>query len=414
MQSLSRYFRHGLKKLFTTTSDPVLLFDKLGEVVQSNCAAVRLLGTADDTLIGRSLQELVQPEDLESVNAALRATTLPQILHVGLALNTHGSRSTKVMHLVPVVENGNTYGLCGIVLMTETHASPPVHIVQGRRGSRQLRMRSATGSQAAVKRQMKSDLGRCVERDELRLHYQPIVSLLHQDVVGMEALVRWVHPQKGLISPAEFIPLAEETGLIHEVGRWVIHEACRQAQEWQERCQNKAFYVSVNISAQELQRPDFLPFVCKTLITNDLAPSSLHFELTEGTRLSPDPSVLETLQALRGLGLKVAIDDFGVGYSSLSYLKQLRVDAVKVDRSFVADIAHNLTDRVIMHAILDIARTLDLNVVAEGVESQEQLRLLSELGCHSVQGYLFAPPLPPEEAALMLSQSIVTQRTRYA
>jgi diguanylate cyclase (GGDEF)-like protein len=250
---------------------------------------------------------------------------------------------------------------------------------------------------------IESDLRRALDRDEFQVHYQPIFDVATMRPVGVEALLRWQHPTRGIVGPVEFIPLAEDTGLIAPLGRWVLERAVAEVDEWSRRFPDLPLRVTVNVSAQQLARPEFLGEVELALQRGALAPESLGLEITESVLMEDIASPRSTLEALRQLGVRVLIDDFGTGYSSLSRLKRLPLDAIKVDRSFVDGIGVDEEDSAIVAAIVEIARSLGLQVIAEGVESEAQLEHLRALGCQSAQGYLFAGPLSHEAMEAFLT-----------
>lgn len=235
-----------------------------------------------------------------------------------------------------------------------------------------------------------------LERDELELHYQPKVLLNGRRVVGVEALLRWTHPTKGPLSPAEFIPVAEDSGLIVPIGARVLTLACQQLARWSAAglC---GLTMSVNVAARQFRDEDFVPFVRATLEETGIRPQSLELEITERTLMDDTEVSLRVLGELRALGIRVAIDDFGTGYSSLSYLKRFPIDAIKVDRSFVADIPNDGDSSAIAEAIIAMGNSLDMEVVAEGVETEAQMDFLARSRCPSAQGFLFCRPLPAEE-----------------
>jgi diguanylate cyclase (GGDEF)-like protein/PAS domain S-box-containing protein len=240
---------------------------------------------------------------------------------------------------------------------------------------------------------LENDLRRAVERGELYAVYQPIVRLTDASVVGAEALLRWRHPTLGAVPPGDFLPLAEETGLIVPIGRWVLEQACRQARAWPEHVR-----VNVNLSAREFAEPDLVQAVTRVLTETGLAPTRLMLEITETVAMTDARTTAETLQRLKALGVHLAIDDFGTGYSGLAYLKRFPVDTLKIDRSFVDGIGSDAEDMVIVEAVIALARALRLQLTAEGIETREQWQQLVALGCDKGQGYLFAKPL--EAAAL--------------
>ncbi|HEY6354496.1 MAG TPA: GGDEF domain-containing phosphodiesterase, partial [Burkholderiaceae bacterium] len=255
---------------------------------------------------------------------------------------------------------------------------------------------------AAVARlELENGLRQAVARREFQLHYQPQIDLSSNEVVGTEALVRWRHPQLGLVAPLKFITLAEEIGLIVPIGEWVLGEALRQLAEW--RRQGMAHLtVSVNISAHQLVGSEFVGMVLRKLAAQGLPASALRLEITESVAMQRPEQTVALLRELRRLGVGLAIDDFGTGYSSLSYLKQLPLNCLKLDRSFVSDIESDANDAAICAATISLAHNLGLAVVAEGVETAAELSFLRSLGCDGVQGYLFSKPLPAPECAAFI------------
>jgi EAL domain-containing protein (putative c-di-GMP-specific phosphodiesterase class I) len=256
---------------------------------------------------------------------------------------------------------------------------------------------------AAMERmELEGALRLALDRRELRVYYQPIVGLPGEELVGWEALVRWLHPTRGLISPAQFIPVAEETGLIVAVGQWVLEEACRQARAWRELTGDRGLVMSVNVSARQFQHPELVADVARILRQTGLAPACLKLEITESAVMRDAEDAVGTLRALKALGLQVAIDDFGTGYSSLAYLKRFPVDTLKIDRSFVDGLGHDPQDSAIVRSVVALAKTLELTVTAEGIETTTQRAHLAILGCDFGQGYLFGRPLAREAAEAYL------------
>jgi EAL domain-containing protein (putative c-di-GMP-specific phosphodiesterase class I) len=226
-------------------------------------------------------------------------------------------------------------------------------------------------------------------------------------VAGMEALVRWEHPERGLVSPDQFIPIAEESGLIIPLGWWVMEEACRQAREWQERYpSDPPLEVCVNLSAKQFLHPELSQDVAQILQKTGLEAEMLTLEITESVLLEDVQSNVATLERLKGLGVQLAIDDFGMGYSSLSYLRRLPVNHLKIDQSFIAGLSRNSGDRLIVSGVINLAHGLGLKVVAEGVETAEQLALLQEMACDLAQGNYFSEPLPGEAAERLLAGGV--------
>ncbi len=249
---------------------------------------------------------------------------------------------------------------------------------------------------------LESKLRRAIEEQRLEIYYQPQVDWKTDTLMGAEALVRWNDPEKGLISPADFIPLAEETGLIEPLGNWVLENACIQAKKWQ-RMGHSAIKMSVNVAGYQITQNSIVDATKRALKESGLDPKYLELEITEGFVMNHPEQGISTLNALRDLGVSLAIDDFGTGYSSLSYLKQLSVDHIKIDRSFIMDIPHDKNDVSITLAIIAMAHNLDLSVIAEGVETTEHIEFLNQHGCHMMQGYYFSPPLPKSEFELLFN-----------
>jgi len=251
-----------------------------------------------------------------------------------------------------------------------------------------------------------------LERTEFTLHYQPLVDLATGRVDGAEALVRWPQADHRLVTPAEFIPVAEETGLIVPLGEWVLREACAQAQAWQAR--QPGLRIAVNLSARQFRQKDLVGMVEEVLAETRLDPSLLELELTEGMLMHHAEDTVRTLHRLHDMGVRLAIDDFGTGYSSLSYLKRFPIHTLKIDRSFIKDLSHNPDDAAIVIAIVAMARSLNLNVTAEGVESEKQAMFLRSLACDLVQGFHFGRPMPAAEFAGRLSVEVPVQPAHLA
>jgi diguanylate cyclase (GGDEF)-like protein/PAS domain S-box-containing protein len=254
----------------------------------------------------------------------------------------------------------------------------------------------------AIERQSLEDsLRYAIERQELVLHYQPKVNLASGGMVGAEALIRWRHPQRGLVLPGQFVPIAEDCGLILPIGRWVLLEACRQARAWQS-ARLPPLCVAINVSAVELRAPGFVSGVRAILKETGLEPRYLELELTETVLIEDSRSVADVLKELKDVGVLLALDDFGTGYSSLSHLKRFPIDALKIDQSFVRDLTMDEDDAGIVTAVIGMGKSLHMQVVAEGVETQEQLEILQEHGCPQGQGYYFCRPVPAEEFGQLL------------
>jgi EAL domain-containing protein (putative c-di-GMP-specific phosphodiesterase class I) len=251
--------------------------------------------------------------------------------------------------------------------------------------------------------ELTQDLRRAVDRRELILYYQPKFEAPNGPAIGAEALVRWQHPTLGLIQPDDFIPLAEKTGLIVSIGEWVLDEACRQMREWHDAGRQN-WTMAVNLSPVQFGHPDLIQMVRATLERHMLLPHCLTLEITESTAMKDADASVVILQQLHEMGVRIAIDDFGTGYSSLLYLKRLPATELKIDRGFVRNLAHDSEDRAIVSAIVALGQTLDLKIVAEGVETVAQQEFLTDLGCHSLQGFLFGHPMPPAQFLAALAR----------
>ena len=251
---------------------------------------------------------------------------------------------------------------------------------------------------------MVNDLRAALERGEFLLHYQPKVDLQTGAISHVEALVRWHHPRRGLVLPGEFVPLAEETGLIIPLGRWVLEEACARVRRWQEIYPSAPTLVAdVNLSAKQFRQPDLAEDVSNILKETGLDPACLELEITEGVLMDDAPATGAVLAELKALGVRVAVDDFGTGYSSLSYLKRFSVDTLKIDRAFVGGLGTDPEDAALVSGMIGLAQALGLDVVAEGVETERQVAILKEMGCGMAQGYHFSRPLSDEAATVLLA-----------
>jgi len=262
---------------------------------------------------------------------------------------------------------------------------------------------------AAALLNIELDLRGAQARGELTVHYQPVVTLLDGTVIGFEALLRWTHPVHGAISPVDFIPVAEESGLITELDRFVLRTACLQVVEWQQDhpCQ-LSLTMSVNVSGRDLQSQDLAEHVASVLSETGLAPRHLKLELTEGTLAVESDDLRRTLKALKALGVQLHIDDFGMGYSNLAYLQRFHADAIKIDRSFISALGTDGEGVDLVASIVAMARSMHLSVVAEGVETEVQAQLLRQLGCEAAQGFLFSRPVPAGDATALLASGITT------
>jgi EAL domain-containing protein (putative c-di-GMP-specific phosphodiesterase class I) len=259
--------------------------------------------------------------------------------------------------------------------------------------------------ESAISRlQLENDLRRAVEGQEFRVHYQPIVSLRTGKVVGFEALVRWHHPERGIVPPLDFIPLAEETGMIVSIGQYVLCEACCQASQWQgEFSDERPLSISVNLSSKQFSQSDLVDQIKQVLKKSHLEAKSLTLEITESVVMENAEAAAAALMRLKALGVQLSVDDFGTGYSSLSYLHSFPINSLKIDRSFISNMNVDNTNLEIVRTVVALARSLGMNVTAEGIETAEQLAQLRALQCQYGQGYLFSKPLDSEAATVLLS-----------
>jgi EAL domain-containing protein (putative c-di-GMP-specific phosphodiesterase class I) len=255
---------------------------------------------------------------------------------------------------------------------------------------------------------LESDLRLAIDRHEFRLHYQPVISLDGGQIIGMEALLRWEHPERGLLHPAQFMPVAESTGLIVPIGEWAIEEACRQAAGWRDARgpAGPHLTVSVNLSPRQVARSELASSVTRILSLTGLEASLLDLEITERVLHDDGEASAKVLHELKGLGVRLVLDDFGTGYSSLSYLKRFTIDALKIDRSFVNGLGRDAENGAIVNAVLGMARALDVGVTAEGVETRDQLARLRASGCAFAQGYLFSEPIPSDDVPELVEAAL--------
>jgi EAL domain-containing protein (putative c-di-GMP-specific phosphodiesterase class I) len=253
------------------------------------------------------------------------------------------------------------------------------------------------------------ELRQAIMGEEFELYYQPLLSLRQNRVSGCEALLRWHHPTRGLISPAEFIPLAEETGLIAVLGEWVLKAACAAAASWPDDVK-----VAVNVSPVQFKDRNLVQTVVNALKATGLPGRKLVLEITEAVLLDDDEAVLIALHRLRELGIQIALDDFGTGYSSLSYLRRFPFDKIKIDRFFIKDVLDNESSRSIIEAVVNIANSANITTVAEGVETEQQLKVLRKLGCTEIQGYLFSAPLTAPEILPLLHRTLSERQAAVA
>jgi len=283
------------------------------------------------------------------------------------------------------------------------NADAAMHLAKERGKDRYQLYSSSIANNSFERLVLENSLRRALEKNEFRLVYQPQLDLRRGKVTGVEALIRWQHPDLGSIPPMEFIPIAEETGLIHSIGEWVMKTACEQKKEWQAAGFRK-LRVSVNLSPRQFHYVNVVEMITDILRKTGIDPRSLDVEITESALMERLDEATETLRRLKEMGTHITIDDFGTGYSSLMYLKTFPIDMLKIDKSFVHDIVTDTDDRAITQAIISMAHSLKLEVVAEGVEEEPQLEILKSQGCDIIQGFLFGKPMPPNEVFEVLKE----------
>lgn len=289
-------------------------------------------------------------------------------------------------------------------LLRDAHAA--MHAAKRGGGNRYEVADLVSRGRLARRLEIEADMRRAIDQQEFRVHYQPKVDLQTGTISGVEALVRWQHTAKGMIGPADFIPIAEETGMVIPLGAWVLEQACRDTVQLQEAFPAMPpFKVAVNVSARQLARPELVEEVAQILTRTGIDPGLVCLEITESAVMVDTEKAIELLHALKKLGILLALDDFGTGYSSLSYLQRLPVDLLKIDRSFVMGLNANSSDEVIVRSVISLGKALGLKLVAEGVETAEQLETLRQLSCDLAQGYFLARPLPVQQFEALLARS---------
>ena len=363
--------------------------DELLQTIAARLQAVMRGGDTVGRLAGDEFVALVEPGSFE-VAPELVAERILEVLRQPITLRTP-SRST--VSITASMGVATAQGLSAEALMREAHVALYEAKTSGR--DRYVLFRSAMQATLQGRLLLQADLREALNRDELFLLYQPTVDLQSERVVGVEALIRWRHPARGVIAPDTFIPLAEETGLIVPIGRWVLAQACRQAAVWHE--ESRAIQVSVNVSARQLDHENLLEDVQGALADSNLSPSTLTLEITETALMRDADGAAQQLTKLKALGVQIAIDDFGTGYSSLAYLSQFPVDVLKIDRTFVTGLSDSAESRALAHTLIALGKTLGLETLAEGIEDPTQLEILKHEQCDLGQGYLFARP--PESAS---------------
>jgi diguanylate cyclase (GGDEF)-like protein len=366
------------------------------------------------TIIARRLESCVRGEDMISRSGGDEFA----ILLESLSDDSDGSRVAERMQqaiATPIeTSEGEVYTSASIgIVLSSSGLTTPAKMLQeagiamsrakhaGR--NRHEMFDSAMHARALARLRMETDLRHAVERNEFELFYQPLVTLESGRITELEALLRWRHPQRGLIPPLDFIPLAEETGLIVPIGQWVLARACADMVRWQQRFPRTApLAISVNLSPRQFAQPNFVRTVAGTVSAAGLDPHTLKLEITESFAIAEPARTRELLTELRALGIQIYLDDFGTGYSSLGYLHQLPLDGIKIDRSFVMQMDSGPLYRQLVNTVRDLAMNIGVVAIAEGVENEQQLATLREMGCSSAQGYLFSRPIPGAEIEALL------------
>ena len=378
-------FRQIIEGIGVPAGDEILrtVANRLSTVVKRNDTLARLTadifgvvlqdishGQTIEYIVGRIMHALRQPYFVDGSPIQLHAS-------IGIALfpNDGSDAPTLLRHAELAVDKAKASGGNSFVFFDPTLAEAAEH-----------------------RRHLENDLRLAIRKQHFVLFYQPIVDIQNNRLTGAEALIRWRHPNRGLIAPDQFIPVAEETGLINEIGLWVLESACQQLLAWQRA--GLDYHLSINVSGRQI--PHGMPpeVVAEVIQRHGIAPEKLALEITEGILLNNIDEALNWLQAIHRMGLRVYLDDFGTGYSSLSYLKRFPLETLKIDKSFVQDMQFDGNERSLVQAIIAMARSLGLNVVAEGVETAGHLQILREMGCHYAQGYYLSRPLPAEDFAI--------------
>ncbi len=362
------------------------------ELLQSIAARLQAVVRGGDTvgrLAGDEFVVLVEPGSFQ-VAPELVAERILEVLRQPITLRTPGQSTVTITASMGVA---TAQGLSAEALMREAHVALYEAKTSGR--DRYVLFRSAMQATLQERLLLQADLSEALDREELFLLYQPTIDLQTQSVVGVEALIRWRHPRRGVMAPDAFIPLAEETGLIVPIGRWVLAQACRQTSVW--RDESHSVQVSVNVSARQLDHENLLEDVKRALANSHLKPTSLTLEITETALMRDVNSTAQQLRKLKALVVRIAIDDFGTGYSSLAYLRQFPADVLKIDRAFVTGLTDSADSRALAHTLIQLGKTLRLQTLAEGIETQAQLEILKHEQCDFGQGYLFACPSIAED-----------------
>jgi diguanylate cyclase (GGDEF)-like protein/PAS domain S-box-containing protein len=412
-QAIALAYRHDQKLavLFLDMDRFKQINDSLGHEIGDRllrCVAQRLVGCVrgSDTVSRQGGDEFVilLSEVAQASDAAVCAEKILRALSAPYHIDQHNLHLTASIGIVAYPDDG---------VDAETlikHADFAMYHAKDRGRNNYQFFEPAMNVRVLERQSLENGLRHALERRQFELHYQPIVDLHTRAISGVEALIRWHHPLRGIILPAQFVPLAEESGLIVAIGRWVLREACRQACAWQD-AHLLPMRVAVNISSAELEGKDFVAGVRAALTETGLSPGDLELELTETFLMQGSKSTAAVLHALKDAGVHLALDDFGTGYSSLSHLKRFPIDTLKIDQAFVRDLASNAEDAIIVGLVIAMGKGLRMRVVAEGVETQEQLAVLQKLGCRHGQGHYFSKPMDAGAVTRFLEQRALELRS---
>ncbi|NNN20516.1 MAG: EAL domain-containing protein [Acidimicrobiales bacterium] len=377
----------------------------------------------DEALVALAerLKSIVRPKDVVARFGGDEFLILCEGPLAGATATHLAKRISEVLAQPMAVKDQDVYASVSIGIATSStnavdavalisNADSAMYLAKRRGGNRFAMFNDSLRTEVVTRTSLENSLHRALERDELVVYFQPVVNLSSLRVVGVEALVRWNHPDQGLMAPDTFIPTAEETGLIVPIGAWVLNCACQTMETWKQGsnerqddripCEPFAYtpgnggLVEVNLSGRQIGDPDIVATVAEAISKSSLSPDQLVLEITESTLMDDPEAALSVLEDLKSLGVKLAVDDFGTGFSSLAYLHKFPIDVLKIDKSFVMEMGNREEDTAIVRAVIDLGHTLGLEIVAEGVESSNQMEILQALGCDMAQGYLFSHPLP--------------------
>ncbi len=410
------------RAILESTADGILVIDNQGNVAGFNQKFVQMWQIPEALLNSGNFREaqiiaLKQLENPKKYIATIRKLRLQPDTEINDAIALKNGKIFN-RYSQPQRINNKTIGRIWSFrdITTPTLAKTTIHnqaLYHLKRGNQYDFSHSNINSQTSELLILKNSLYHALERQEFKVFYQPQVNITTGKIVKMEALLRWEHPQLGSIPPEIFIPIAEETGLIVPIGEWILRTACAQNKSWQDSLNLPTLKVAVNISARQFQQPNLVKVVTQILLETQLNPDSLDLEITESSAMQNVTLSKEILGNLRNTGISISIDDFGTGYCSLSYLKNFPIHCLKIDKSFVYELAHESSQTAIITAIITLARSLNLTVIAEGVETEEQRKLLQILQCELMQGYLFSHPLPAEDATKLLRKSFSQRFNSY-